>query len=185
MKNLEEGHLLAFTFETLGANRIWFKDYITLRLPSINQFRASDLQAKFCPLANKIWFIFILFHNFAPKLKNSLPALTIGRLIYCKLLCKDLLRAARWVLASLCAEDGNLRARGGGKSVSGQIEEDESTKWKEIWAVSFRLYLMFWRISQEAEQLSQIVLFYLSWLEFVQFWVSHKNPKALFSKGRV
>lgn len=46
MKNTEEGHLLAFTFNTLGANRIWFKDYITSFLPFINhQFRARKIFA--------------------------------------------------------------------------------------------------------------------------------------------
>lgn len=159
-EELEEGHLLAFTFETLGADRIWFKDYITLCLPSINhQFRASDLQAKFCPLANKIWFIFIPFHNFAPKMKNRLPVVTIRRLVYCRLLYKDLLFAGRWILASLCAEDGSLPARGGWKLMSGQTKEDDSTKWKEVWAVSFWLYLMFWRVSQDINQKSQITCF--------------------------
>lgn len=46
---------MALTFGTQGANWIWFKDYIASFLPSINLlFRASDLKAKFCPLANKI-----------------------------------------------------------------------------------------------------------------------------------
>lgn len=56
MKNLEV-QKIALTFGTLGTNRMGFKDYITSFLPSINlQFRASDLKAKFCPLANKIYF---------------------------------------------------------------------------------------------------------------------------------
>lgn len=137
MKNLEKGSLLAFIFEILGSNRTWFKDYITLCLPSINhQFRASDLQGKFCLLINKIWFIFIPFHIFALKLKNPFPIVTIGRLIYCRLLSKDLLCTGRWVVASLYKEDSSLPARGGGKSTSGQIKGEESTKWKEVWAVS-------------------------------------------------
>lgn len=143
---------MTLTFRALRANRMWFKDYITSFLPSINlQFRASDLKAEFCPLANRIWFIFLPFHNFAPKLKTSCPAVTVGRLIYCRLLCEDLLCAGRWVLASLHAE-GGFPSKGRRKEQSGQIKKEESAKWKEVWAVRFWLYPMLWRLSQETYQ---------------------------------
>lgn len=73
-------------------------------------------------------------------------------------------------------------AREGRKNTSGQIKGEESAKWKEVWAVSFWLDPMFWRLNQEIYQQSQI--FYFTEID-KKFWASYKNTKVLFSKGKI